>query len=97
MGYDILDPSRGRIAVSAVDGSLATVTYTMAPVVPDDIRQATAMLAAHWSTGAVDASGSIFSKIKAGSAELTYRDPPDDLPLDIKAILDGYRSVFAFA
>ena len=97
IGYDLLDPSVGRIAVSYPDGYLATVSYTMAPVVPDDIKQATAMLSAHWARGAVDASGSIFSKIKAGSAELTYREQTESLPMDVKAILDGYRLAFAFA
>lgn len=96
-GYDVLDAAIGRIAVSAADNSLVTIGYTTGPTVPADITQAAAMLAAHWSRGAVDASGSIFSKIKAGSVELVYRDQAESLPLDIKTILDGYRSAFAFA
>ena len=95
--YDVLDAAIGRIAVLAVDGSLVTISYTTGPIVPDDIKAVTAMLAGHWSRGAVDNSGSIFSKIKAGSAELTYREQTDVMPRDIKAILDGYRAAINFA
>jgi hypothetical protein len=92
--YQILDLTRGIVLVSASDDDRATVTYTAAPgTVPDDIKQATAMLAAYWARPAVDSSGMIFSKIKAGSAELTYREQNETLlmPMDIKAILSGHR------
>ena len=97
-GYRVYSLTRGIVLVEAADESMATVTYTAAPgAVPDDIRQATAMLAAHWARGAVDASGSIFSKIKAGSVELTYREQTESMPIDIRTILAGYRPAFAFA
>lgn len=97
-GYQILDVTQGLVLVAASDDSRATVTYTAAPgTVPDDIKQATAMLAAHWAGSAVDNSGAIFSKIKAGSAELTYRETALSLPANVEAILDGYRPAVVMA
>ena len=97
-GYQILDASRGLVLVAGSDNDRATVTYVTAlGAVPDDIKTATAMLVAYWSRSATDATALIFSKIKAGSAELTYREVTQEVPFDVKAILDGYRPAFAFA
>lgn len=97
--YRVYSLERGVVLVEAADDSMATVTYTTAPTVPDDIKQATAMLAAAWAGAAVDNSGSIFEKIKAGTVELVYREQTAEqlLPNNVKAILDGYRPAFAFA
>lgn len=96
-GYELIDAVEGLLYVGVAAGDLVTVTYTTAPVVPDDIKAATTMLVAHWARSATDATGMIFSKIKAGSAELTYREQAETLPADVKAILDGYRPAVAFA
>jgi hypothetical protein len=93
--YDILDATRGILAVNAWDGSLATVTYTAAPTVPDDIKQVVVMLAAQWLSVALSPSGLTLSKLEAGTAKLTFRD--DEIPARAKAILDAYRAALAFA
>ncbi len=96
-GYELLDATRGLLAVDAYDGQLATVTYVTAPTVPDDIKQAAVILAASWLSPGLNAQGRTFSKIKAGSAELVYRDTDLPLPPAAAAILDGYRAGLVFA
>lgn len=93
--YELLDPATGLVLVSAREGDIATATYTSSPTVPDDIKQATVMLAAEWLAVALSSSSMTYSKIKAGSVELTFRDV--DMPPRAKLILDGYRSGLVFA
>lgn len=99
-GYRVYSLERGIVLVEAADDAMATVSYTAAATVPDDIQAATALLAAHWATPAVDGSGAIYEKIRsAEGAELVYRASSAEqlLPNNVKAILDGYRPAFAFA
>jgi len=97
-GYEIINAAEGQLLVNATDGDIVTTTYTTAPTVPDDIKQAVILLALAWLGGTIDPASTIFSKIKAGSAELTYRDNADaPVPPAVKAILDGYRPSFRFA
>jgi hypothetical protein len=95
-GYDLVDPATGLVLVNATAGDMVTVTYTSSPTVPSDIKEATIMLAAEWLSVALSSASSMtYSKIKAGSAELTFRDV--DMPPRAKLILDSYRSGLVFA
>lgn len=96
-GYELIDAATGLLLVSAATGDLATVTYTTTPVVPADIKQAVVMLAASWLSPGLNAQGRTYSKIRAGSAELTFRDTDLPTPPGVAAILDGYRSGLVFA
>ena len=99
-GYEIINAAEGQLLIGANDGAMATVTYTAAPTVPDDIEQATIMLASYWLGAAITPAGLVYSKIKSDEEELTYRNANDKdtpIPPSVQAILNGYRSAFAFA
>ena len=97
-GYEIINAAEGQLLVNATDGDIVTVTYATAPTVPDDIKQAVILLALSWLGGTINPSGQTYSKLKAGSVELTYRDNADaPVPPSVKAILDGYRPAINFA
>lgn len=96
-GYELINPTEGQILVNASDGAIVEVTYTSNPTVPDDIKAATKMLVAHWVQAAVSPTGLNLSKLKAGSAELTFRDRTDGLPAEVREILNSYTSGLAFA
>ena len=96
--YQLQDKRHGRVLVSATDGDVATITYTHAPeALPEDIAKASAMLTAHWIRNAIDPTALTLAKLKAGSAELTYREYTEGWPADVKAILDGYGPAFVMA
>ncbi len=98
-GYEIINALEGQLLVDALDGWIVTTSYTTAPLVPDDIKQATIMLSLAWLGGTIDPSSTRLAKLKAGSVELTYRtdDSSSSVPPTVKAILDGYRPAMAFA
>jgi hypothetical protein len=93
--YRLTQAALGAVLVSATCGDLLTVTYTVVADVPEEVKTATAMLAASWlpSSGSA-ASLSGVSSVQVGQLRVQYGDADanqSSVPDPVYRLLAGQR------
>jgi hypothetical protein len=94
--YELVDPTRGLVLVENVaPGRVLTISYTLAVVVPDDIKLATTMIATSWLSSVDPERLGIKKYSIAGELSVEYDDA--EIPSGANVILSRFGRGVAFA
>lgn len=93
--YELIDAARGRVLVSASQGSLLTVTYVVTATVPASISLAANMLAAEFlKPASMPARPMGVTRLTADDMTIQWDRPvvtDSGIPADVAALLNLYK------